>query len=855
MEVIELEDKLQLLVGKLEEAHVSQKYAIYTQLFECYQLLPKASGRTISLERHRREYAGLFLPSKSFWIAWLNDIIDLSTLSTPSISDATIGASIRRDTFRECIPGAHVSDADYITSVFDMALELCPDLDVLAVYFGYAIESYEDGEMDPQALRNLFERAILVCGGDILSSGELWKLYRAFEVEEYDDLVDTHALANLCQEAKARVIRLFRRQLSLPLIDNETVLRDFDELLSRIAVESDLKLVDPPSLSSKLESSIRQREARLTFEHAFLHDDYTFLAPVYQYMQYWKPYIDLELKAEEMHRAQRLFERALLECSEVLHCWKDYLRLSSRELRNWKLVENICDRAVRIHRDDSQLWTTYLHALEMNQRPLEMLSKTVHFALQNTFPTADAYVVVLCAACDYHRRQLDAARSASKDEVVLGIERLRASFSAAEAFIEMYYPTWLEGFMTVHRYRCRVEDELVADVADSLPEAYRERYKGEADVLWERAVRRHGAHASVWLECIAWARASASLPFCRGLFKKASSVAADRLTLLAHWVQFERETGSLADLLEVESALIAASPVEEEVAAYAMHTEGELPVSAAAEDSPVTSEVVVRPEKRRSDNAMDQSPDPDQSVAKRARLPKPAVAKKPRYSVVVKKLPYDCSEDAISAHFCECGEILHIRLAVSPDGKPKGVATLDFQSVEGRTNALALHGSSLGGRAISVEVVQETVKTAAGASHPTTVFVSKLSKDTVEEHLRSCFEACGTIVAMKLLRDKFTGKSKVSTAFVHMWYCLCVTLIMYRGVLWWSSKTLLEEPKLCDSTNHFCREHIYQFFRQNSELICLGNSMTTMTTSRVVRQLWKSMAKAVELIRRRWGKM
>ena len=47
------------------------------------------------------------------------------------------------------------------------------------------------------------------------------------------------------------------------------------------------------------------------------------------------------------------------------------------------------------------------------------------------------------------------------------------------------------------------------------------------------------------------------------------------------------------------------------------------------------------------------------------------------------------------------------------------------------------------------------------------IFVAKLSFDTQEENLRQIFEEFGEVVSVKIISDKFTGKSK-GFGFVEM---------------------------------------------------------------------------------------
>jgi hypothetical protein len=73
------------------------------------------------------------------------------------------------------------------------------------------------------------------------------------------------------QQAKERLIKLYHRQFSLPLLGNEQSLLEMQNVLEEFCEESDVQtFIRPEQLSQKLQASIAMRDARLTFE-MFLH--------------------------------------------------------------------------------------------------------------------------------------------------------------------------------------------------------------------------------------------------------------------------------------------------------------------------------------------------------------------------------------------------------------------------------------------------------------------------------------------------------------------------------------------------------------------------------------------------------
>jgi nucleolin len=72
--------------------------------------------------------------------------------------------------------------------------------------------------------------------------------------------------------------------------------------------------------------------------------------------------------------------------------------------------------------------------------------------------------------------------------------------------------------------------------------------------------------------------------------------------------------------------------------------------------------------------------------------------------VFVGNLSFNVSEEELSNHFAECGNIVSVRLAVDRDtGRPKGFGHVEFDSTEATDKAMELAGSDLGGRQIRVD--------------------------------------------------------------------------------------------------------------------------------------------------------
>ena len=76
-------------------------------------------------------------------------------------------------------------------------------------------------------------------------------------------------------------------------------------------------------------------------------------------------------------------------------------------------------------------------------------------------------------------------------------------------------------------------------------------------------------------------------------------------------------------------------------------------------------------------------------------------------TVFVRNLPWTAEEKDIRAYLEPAGTIAEIRVALDYDGRPKGFAHVQFETLEGAAGAIALTGGELGGREVHIETTTE----------------------------------------------------------------------------------------------------------------------------------------------------
>jgi len=72
-------------------------------------------------------------------------------------------------------------------------------------------------------------------------------------------------------------------------------------------------------------------------------------------------------------------------------------------------------------------------------------------------------------------------------------------------------------------------------------------------------------------------------------------------------------------------------------------------------------------------------------------------------TIFVGNLGFKTSENTIRSFFRDCGKVLDIRIAKTPDGKAKGFCHIDFESQESVDKALSKAGEELDGRQIKID--------------------------------------------------------------------------------------------------------------------------------------------------------
>lgn len=687
------------------------------------------------------------------------------------------------------------------------------------------------------------EPALCTAGADIASGALVWEPYRRLEVEEYEEQVDnaTPEAAGAVRDAKAYVIgNVYTRQLSIPLLGNEKVLAELEGFLSEHCDASEVDIIKPEELQQKYTTALGLRKPRVPFEEKVLMNaDSKAGASSTDRVQRWMDYIQFEIKEKCYGRAERLYERAIMDCpSSHALLFDSYLSFTAEQTKNWGLLEDISKRALIVSYNNIKFWHYRFLAVELaNSEDVKEKVDACFLQAQSAgFASPMDYLSILNIYCDFYRRRLTAAVSqeaATLGDLGRGVDQMRAAFDVAEAFLTQYYPTWFDGYYSIAKYRISVEDSIVADVNESLsasPAASNSNaFVPNSRDVWERVISKFGKDvgASIWIDYTKWAfQATRDVNICKKLLRRALAALKDPVSsslLHAEMLRLEQQHGAGAAYV-LSSYIKYGFPAAQ--LTFTSHANYSSTTTSASDSSALDHAPAVPIVEASNSVAVAQ---PTKSTAKRDReenLPQNVTestvpTKKPKVSDVeekkeptimlgnvdvvgadnhspslfVKNVSFSISEDEFLAPFRAIGEVTSCVMLKSENGKLNGMAIVTFSSPDSAATALkTLTGHSYGNRKITVDFYHPPANSAAepkdGASnehhedggkfHPTTLFVSKLPARAGESDVATYFGSFGAIRLARLLLDKNTGESKVSTIRLHTFYKFVLSIIIHN---------------------------------------------------------------------------
>lgn len=459
-----------------------------------------------------------------------------------------------------------------IEEAFNEAYEHCPHISLICDYLDMYSHNYDNdnNKISDDDMRKAFEKAISICGIDIIDGNIIWKRYRDFEIQEHLNNIQDGVSQEELQISKTRVIKVFTRNLSIPLANNDQCLYEYNQLLEEICVDADVSIIQPTLLQEKYQSATALLTPRLVYEERLHQSPLTIMNNnkndtnnENNDVEIWKNYIELEISDEKYSRAQRLYERAIM-AHDNIDIWIHYTEFAVYELKNWQLTLSITGRGLKLHPSKALFWKFHLISMEqtctellgINEKVDEIVKKAIHSA----FPEAQDFIEMLTLKCDYKRRLMSSISEAPKDssQLVNIVGIVRDSFKELESFLETYYPVWESEWIKLFKYRVRVEDEGIASIIEALVDSnskHKNSIKCEASNCWERLVLRFPKSYYSWIEFINWTIKGGEFNLCRKLFRNAlKTVVEYSEQLINEWVVFEQQCGTLQTYLDAKAS-------------------------------------------------------------------------------------------------------------------------------------------------------------------------------------------------------------------------------------------------------------------------------------------------------------
>ncbi|CAN6475359.1 unnamed protein product [Victoria cruziana] len=360
------------------------------------------------------------------------------------------------------------------------------------------------------------------------------------------------------------------------------------------------------------------------------------------------------------------------------------------------VIKPVYTRAIRSCPWIGELWTRYLLSLERLGSSGEDMSLVFEQALQCNFPSVGEYLDLFLTRIDGLRRKLSTTSTASDDKK---FNTIRKTFQRA---LEYFSPhlKGTEEFLHFHAYWARLEVELAEDLV-------------AARGIWESLIKLSGSLLEVWQGYIAMEVRLRNIHEARSIYKRCYSKrfsGSGSKDICTSWLRFEREYGTLEDF---DHAMKKVTPRLEELQLFQSQQE-----------------------------AKNQTHPPQEPVERKGEKPANTISKKRN------------TDRGFSVIHPESKRQKHVS-----DGKPeaKDMSEQGQGSVNMSEPSSELVRATSSNEELDEGKSRDDVKPNFYADQ-CTAFISNLRPDVTEDHLRNFFSEIGGVTAIRLLRDKFTGK-------------------------------------------------------------------------------------------------
>lgn len=569
-----------------------------------------------------------------------------------------------------------------------------------------------------EKIRALFERALTAAGLHVVGGGKLWAAYREFE----QALLIT--MEENSEEAKDkqvdRIRNLFRRQLSVPLSDIDPTLKDYmfweEQKGTVIGNDTDHLAGLPSNVISAYKKALQMYNARADYEEKLAGGKHADAELFQNYLSY----INFEESSGDPARVQVLYERAITEFPVANDLWLSYTQYLDSNLKVPSIIKSVYARAVRNCPWVEALWAKYMLALERFGASEEELSAVFEQSLQCGFSNPNEYLDLFLVRADGLRRRIMEMEEISKSSY---LALLRETFQRAAEYLSSHL-NHTDQFLHLHAYWACLEYHLGKDLA-------------AARGVWESLIKTSGGMLEVWQGYINMEVSAGNINDARAIYKRCYSKRFKGIgskEICESWLRFEREHGSLDDL---DWAVMKVTPRLKELRLFQQQEE-------------TKSRGTVEPSSigQKDDIAKSDTKGKDTQQASNKRSNSLQTARKRKTG-----LGYNDGKDQFKRQKDAQGKVLS---SVGPHKEGElGLNNRDDKErdIVSREN---VH------READQQMEEDNLDSLEKPVYKDqcTAFLSNLSLEVTEEQLRRFFSDIGGVVAIRLLRDRFTGKPR-----------------------------------------------------------------------------------------------
>lgn len=631
-----LEEKIRSLRFKL--ADNPYDYQTYIDLIN----LLRSTGELDLLREAREDFAKKFPLTPTLWLEWIND-------------EKTCDESNR----------------EAIVQLFERAVLDYASVDLWLEYCQFVMGGF--ATHGPESVRKILEAGLMQVGLDCCKGSLLWDLYVVFEKQVIATL--TSEVDQV--EQKKRIFNLYKRQLSVPLLEIESTYDEFTQWLSREESLSFVSQEDLNQVKKSYENALKQVKKVKPFEEEILITP----SKIAEYAVY------AETNCTPAF-TQCLYERGITSDPLNGELWTKYLLFLERKVKIEEISVKTFSRAVRNCPWYGNIWCEYIRCQERHQQTLEQIVPTLERALSS-------------GVTGYHMKEiwmtyLDCMRRKTNFNDEKSVKILRDTFNSAAdhlAGIPDADPTF-----SVLQYAARVEAVFCKDIT-----AAREIWRNMLQV------KELTSKAHMWLEYF-------NLEYTYGNKGEAKKVLYQAIQATRDWpesvgtllVKLEKEEGDSLEGFEravdkyqrvMKKIETRTQGKEEKSDLSATSTQGKqdrkrkAPAAAAATDASTTHE-----------NKSHGKPD-----TKRPRKEFQFSTGQENNKLFVSKLSKEVNSQLLRDVFGKFDGLKDIRMVIGKNGHSKGCAYVEFSDEQSALTAMnATNGSKVGSKNISVAISDPT---------------------------------------------------------------------------------------------------------------------------------------------------